>query len=434
MAKVLSDIFKGNIFTGDKGIWMIYLFLSLFSLVEVYSASSNLTYTAGNHWDPMVNQAIFLFVGLLVVYFVHLIPCKYFMLFPIVVMPVSLVLLVYAAFFGSTVNGANRWIEICGMSVQPSELGKAALVMFVAVVLAKTQAEVKVTDAHGRTKIKSGAIKGGHSLAFKIIMVFSAIVCSLIFFENFSTAALLFITVFLMMVVGRVPFDLLFKTALTVVAFVALLFTMIMLLDESTLAKIPKMHRAITWKHRVEAMVGVNEEDDSTYNIQDNLQEAHAQIAIANSNVIGRGPGNSVERDFLPHAESDFIYSIIVEETGIIGALFVLFLYVALVIRAGRIAKKCQRYFPAYLVIGLATMITLQALVNMVVATGLFVTGQPLPLISRGGSSLLINCFYIGVILSVSRYVEMINSPEAQSKVASTINETNEYYSQENMD
>ena len=142
-----------------------------------------------------------------------------------------------------------------------------------------------------------------------------------------------------------------------------------------------------------------------------------------------------MERDFLPHAESDFIYSIIVEETGIIGAIFVLFLYVALVIRAGRIAKKSQRFFPAYLVIGLATMITLQALVNMIVATGLFVTGQPLPLISRGGSSLLINCFYIGVILSVSRYVEMINSPESiENKNVSTTNETNEYYSQENMD
>ncbi|MBR4366236.1 MAG: FtsW/RodA/SpoVE family cell cycle protein [Bacteroidaceae bacterium] len=435
MGKVLSDIFKGNAFTGDKGIWMIYFFLCLFSLVEVYSASSNLTYTAGHHWDPMINQAIFLLVGLVVVYLTHLIPCKYFMLFPLVALPFSLVLLIYAAFFGGTVNGANRWIEICGMSVQPSELGKASLVMFVAVVLAKTQAEVKVRGNNGKMKVKTGAIKGGHSLAFKVIMLVSIPVCALIFFENFSTAALLFFTIFLMMWVGRVPIDLLTKTFLVGVAFVTVLFTMIMVLDEATLSKIPKMHRGITWKHRIEAMVGSGADSDSTYSIQDNLQEAHAQIAIANSNVIGRGPGNSVERDFLPHAESDFIYSIIVEETGIIGAIFVLFLYVALVIRAGRIAKKCQRFFPAYLVIGLATMITLQALLNMIVATGLFVTGQPLPLISRGGSSLLINCFYIGVILSVSRYVEMINSPEAmERKDVSTTNETNEYYSQENMD
>ena len=182
MAKVLSDIFKGNVFTGDKGIWMIYFFLSLFSLVEVYSASSNLTYNAGHHWDPMINQAVFILVGLVVVYLVHLIPCKYFMLFPLIALPVSLVLLVYAAFFGGTVNGANRWIEICGMSVQPSELGKASLVMFVAVVLAKTQAEVKVTGPNGKTKIKSGAIKGGHSFAFKVIMCSTAVVFLLIFF------------------------------------------------------------------------------------------------------------------------------------------------------------------------------------------------------------------------------------------------------------
>lgn len=434
MSKVLSDIFKGNIFTGDKGVWMIYFFLCLISLVEVYSASSNLTYNAGNHWDPMINQAFFLIVGLIVVLLVHKIPCKYFMLFPLLLLPLALILLVYTAFFGSTVNGANRWMEIAGISFQPSEVAKAALVMFVAVVLAKTQAEIKVTKANGKTKIVRGAVKGGHALAFKIIMVVTIIVCMLIFSENFSTAGLLFFTIFLMMIVGRIPKDLLVKTGLVCVGLAAFFFVTIMVLDEATLSKIPKMHRGITWKHRVQSMLGSGEASDTTYNVQDKLQEAHAQIAIANSNIIGRGPGNSVERDFLPHAESDFIYSIIVEETGLLGALFVLFLYVALFIRAGRIAKKCQRFFPAYLVIGLATVIVFQALTNMVVATGLFVTGQPLPLISRGGSSLLMNCFYIGIILSVSRYAEKISETEGQLENVSTSSETNEYYSQENMD
>lgn len=434
MTKVITDIFKGNFFKGDKGIWMIFFFLCLFSLVEGYSASSNLTFNGGNHWDPMISQFVFIFLGFLVVFLVHLIPYRYFMLLPVPLLLAAIILLIYATFFGETINGANRWIRFYGISVQPSEIAKAALVTFTAMVLAKTQTEVKEKDAKGRIKVKVGALKGGHSWAFSIIMGVTCFLCLFIFFENFSTAALLFATIFMMMWIGRIPLDLLGKTILACLALIALLVTVIMIVPEDTLGKIPKMGRAVTWKHRIEAMTGANRDDGKEYNFKDDLQASHAQIAIASSNGIGRGPGNSVERDFLPHAESDFIYSIIVEETGILGAVFVLFLYVALIIRASRIAKKCQRYFPVYLVLGLAMLITFQALTNMLVATGLFVTGQPLPIISRGGSSLFINCGYIGMILSVSRNAESMNLKKKENSDLLTAHTTPEFYNQENID
>jgi cell division protein FtsW len=175
--------------------------------------------------------------------------------------------------------------------------------------------------------------------------------------------------------------------------------------------------------------------DFAKYINDENSQVTHAFIAVANSNVIGLGPGNSIERDFLSHAESDFIYSIIIEEMGFAGGVFVLFLYFALLIRVGRIAQKCRRFFPAYLVLGFGIMMVLQAFVNMGVAVGLFpVTGQPLPLISRGGTSILITSFYIGVILSVSRYAEKISEENVLATEAKATEDATEYYDDKNID
>jgi cell division protein FtsW len=157
-------------------------------------------------------------------------------------------------------------------------------------------------------------------------------------------------------------------------------------------------------------------------------------MAVANSNIIGRGPGNSVERDFLSHAESDFIFSLIVEELGILGAMFILFLYITLLVRAGKISRKCQRFFPAFLVLGVGIMLTLQAIVHMGVAVNLFpVTGQPLPFISRGGTSILFSSLYIGVILSVSRYADKVSETKAEPAEKTMVGETDEYYNQVNM-
>ena len=179
---------------------------------------------------------------------------------------------------------------------------------------------------------------------------------------------------------------------------------------------VPGLHRLETWKHRVETHISGDEnsrdDDPATYDIDKGAQVAHANIAIASSNGIGRMPGNSVQRDFLSQAFSDFIFAVIIEEMGLWGAAIVVFLYIILLFRAGRIASRCERNFPAFLIMGLTLLLVSQAILNMMVAVGLFpVTGQPLPLISRGGTSTLINCAYIGMILSVSRYAKQTAHP-----------------------
>ena len=177
------------------------------------------------------------------------------------------------------------------------------------------------------------------------------------------------------------------------------------------------------------------DDEKSEYNLSENWQVGNANIAIANSNIIGLGPGNSVQRDFLSHAESDFIFAIIIEETGIIGALFVIFLYLALLVRVSKIANKCDKFFPAFLIMGFGILLVLQALINMGVAVHLLpVTGQPLPLISKGGTSIIITCFYFGVILSISRYAEKVSETPKEPAEAVSALETDEYYSTTGID
>lgn len=439
MSKLFSDFFKGNLFKGDKGVWMIYFFLCMISLVEIYSASSTLTYETGNHLAPVINQAGFLMAGFLVILLVHRIPCKWFMLFPFALLPLAIVFLIYATFFAPEVNETGRWIAVGPIRFQPSELGKAALIMSVAVVLAKTQVE-KTVFVRGKQKTVASAIKGGRTLAFKIIMGMTVLICGLIFPENFSTAAMLALVIVVMMFIGHIPLDLMGKSALVVALMGVVAVMMMITLDTATLKSIPGCKRLATVKARFERRVESQKENNDSidfakYINDQNAQVTHAFIAVANSNVIGLGPGNSIERDFLFHAESDFIYSIIIEEMGLAGGAFVLFLYFVLLIRVGRIAQKCRRFFPAYLVLGFGIMMVLQAFVNMGVAVGLFpVTGQPLPLISRGGTSILITSFYIGVILSVSRYAEKISEEQKMKTAVVSSGETNEYYDDKNMD
>lgn len=437
MGKFVSDFLKGNLFKGDKGVWMIYFFLCLISLVEVYSASSSLTYKSGNHWAPMINQAGFLLAGFIIILFVHRIPCKWFMIFPFVLLPVSIFLLLFTLVYGGDINSASRWMRIGSIQFQPSEIAKVSLIMSVAVVLAKTQAEEKIM-VKGKQKIIVGAIKGKRTNAFKIIGIMTVIVCGLIFTENFSTAAILFIVVVTMMFIGNVPTDLMAKGLLTILAIGVVAGAVLLTFDESTLKSIPGCTRFATWKNRITNKAEHLQQGDTLdikkYINDENSQVTHSFIAVANSNILGKGPGNSVERDFLSHAESDFIYSIIVEETGIAGAIFVIFLYLTLLVRVGRIAQKSHKFFPAYLIIGLGLMMVLQAIINMGVAVGLFpVTGQPLPLISRGGTSILLTSFYIGMILSVSRYTEKINETKQEPAELAAPNETTEYYSEKAM-
>lgn len=430
MLKIISN----NLFKGDKVVWMIYFFLCMISLVEIYSASSSLTYTHGNHFDPMIRQAGFLFIGLIIILVVHRIPCKYFKLFPIFLLPASILLLLYVLLFGGTINGGNRWIDLGILSFQPSEVAKAALIMSLAAVLSKTQNEESVITKNGRKTVVM-ATKGGYDKPFKICSTLVIIICGLIVSENFSTAAILFTVAVVMMYIGNIPRKLMLKGLVCIGLVGGLFIGTLLAIPDSVATAVGG--RVATWKHRIENKIGINQQDDAKdaalsneYDLAENWQVGNSNIAIANSNLIGLGPGNSVQRDFLSHAESDFIYSIIIEETGIAGAVFVIFLYFALLIRVNKIAKKCDKFFPAFLVTGFGLILVLQALINMGVAVGMLpVTGQPLPLISKGGTSIIITCFYFGVILSISRYAEKVSeTPLAPAESGSAI-ETNEYFS-----
>lgn len=240
-------------------------------------------------------------------------------------------------------------------------------------------------------------------------MIMTCIVCGLILPENYSTGVLLFSTVYLMMFIGRVQAKKLLMLGGGLVGLVVLFVSFLLATPNDTLEKIPMGHRFTTVKARIVDFAYAKEVPAAKFDIDGDAQVAHARIAVATSHVIGKGPGNSVQRDFLSQAYSDFIYAIIIEELGLIGGIVVVFLYVCLLIRVGRIAKKCDRTFPAFLVIGIALLLVTQALFNMMVAVGLApVTGQPLPLISKGGTSTFINCAYIGMILSVSRYTAQL--------------------------
>lgn len=430
----MLKLLRNKLIKGDKGIWMIFFLLCCISLVEIYSASSSLTYTKGNYWDPMIRQAEFLFAGLVIVLIVHRIPCKLFMLFPFILYPISLVLLIYVLFCGGTINGGNRWIELGAFSFQPSEVAKAALIMTLAVILSKTQQEESVEMKNGDVKKIVRATKGGFNHPFKLCCLAIILICGFIVTENFSTAAIIFTVSFIMMYIGNIPLSLLLKTigVLALIGGLGLVF--LISIPDETAGHMGK--RFLTWKHRIENFTKSDEEkDEKAYDIGDNWQVDNAYIAVANSNVIGLGPGNSIQRDFLSHAESDFIYAIIIEETGVVGGIVVIMLYVILLVRVIKIARKCDRFFPAFLVMGFGIVLVLQALINMGVAVGLLpVTGQPLPLISKGGTSILLTCFYFGVILSISRYAEKVSESKEEPAELALKNETDEYFNNEGME
>ena len=386
---LIKDLFKG-----DKVIWIIFLFLCLISVVEVFSAASTLTYKSGDHWGPITQHSVILMVGAFIVVLVHNIPCKYFSVLPFFLLPLSCILLLFVMgmgiITGDRVNGAARWMTFFGIQFQPSELAKMAVIIVTAFILSKFQEE-----------------DGANPQAFKYIMWIIGIVFILIAPENGSTAALLAGVVFLMMLIGRVPWRQIGRLVGILGVTLSLLITVIVVIPPSVYENVPGTHRFSTWQSRIKGFF----EDKGAipaakFDIDKDAQVAHANIAIATSNVIGKMPGNSVQRDFLSQAFSDFIFAIVIEELGLLGGAFIVMLYLWLLIRAGRIAKRSDKHFPAFLVMGIALLLVSQAMLNMMVAVGLFpVTGQPLPLISKGGTSTLINCAYIGMILSVSRYV-----------------------------
>jgi len=372
--------FAGKIFRGDSVIWVVFLFLCLISIIEVYSASSMLTFKT-NYWQPIMKHTMFLLMGAVIVLIVHSLEPKSFRFF-VLSLPLIWVLLVATQFIGSSVNGANRYI----LGFQPSEIAKLSLITCIAFILSQP-----------KKKISNNA-------KFLWIWILTGITCLLIFRDNFSTAAILYGIVGIMMFIGRVPYKKLGIFILVTLIIIASVFAFIWFFPAK--AKKAGLRRGVLWVERFTDFKGQQDVRKGSYVINDdNYQTTQANIAVARGRIIGTMPGNSQQRDFLPQAYSDFIYAIIIEETGIVGGIAVLFLYVFLFIRAGTIAGQCKKLFPKYLVMGSALMIVMQAMVNMAVSVGLLpVTGQPLPLISKGGSSVLVTCVYVGIILSVSRF------------------------------
>lgn len=398
-------------FKGDAVIWSVFFFLCIISIIEVFSASSHLSFKTGNYLSPVLKHCALLAVGVVVMICTMNIKCRYFKLITPFALLFSFLMLIIVLCVGESTNGSQRWIDFLGIQFQPSEIAKGALILATAQILSAMQTP-----------------EGADKRAFKYIMIVCVFIIPLIMVENLSTAALLCIVVFMMMFIGKVPKLQLGRLLGIVALTLATVVTMVMVFGNDEAAAADKMkdnkhlivqqqteekdenvlekvfHRFDTWKARIDNFLSDEyvAPEDLDLNGKD-AQTSHANIAIATSNLIGKGPGNSVERDFLSQAFSDFIYAIIIEEMGIIGAFIVCMLYIILLFRTATIANRCANTFPALLIMGFAMLLVVQAMFNMAVAVGLVpVTGQPLPLISKGGTSTIINCVYIGVILSVS--------------------------------
>ena len=398
----LSSFREKGLLQGDMVLWMVFLCLCMISIVEVYSASSSMTYKSGSYWVPVMEHAQYIFAGMVLAWAMHLLPCRIYKISAVFVLIFSWLLLIIALKAGS-VNGASRWIGIFGKTIQPSEFAKLGLVATAAAILSIFR------DEHGVTR-----------LGIKLFAGFVGITVLLIISENLSTAVIICVVMYLMAFFAQMNTKLLAWVAGSLLALAIGGLTLCYSIPETTLEEWAQsdgiMHRVPTWVHRVTNRNKLPE-DPKDYDITENIQVTHANIAIGTCGVIGRGPGNSIERDFLPQAYSDFIYAIIIEEGGIAMGIGVMFLYLLLLWRAMRIATKCKGVFPAYLIMGLSIMIVIQAMMNMAVAVGAMpVTGQPLPLISRGGTSTFVNCAYLGMMLAVSRNAKMTGDEETSQE------------------
>ena len=374
---------------GDKPLWVVFILLASFSFLPVYSSASNLAYLYGdgNTFSYLFKHFIHLSLGFFLMYMVHKIPYRYFRGISILMIPVILVLLAYTIFqpsISDSITNSNRWIRIpiVGFGFQPSTLASIIILIYVARYL---------------SKIKDKLITFSQSILPLWVPVFLTI--SLILPANFSTSAILFSMVMLLCFLGGYPI----KYLIGILSSAVILFSIFILSVKAYPDLFP--NRVDTWKSRIENFVD-SKETKSNYQIE------KAKIAIATGGITGLGPGKSVQKNFLPQSSSDFIYAIIVEEYGLIGGLALLLLYLWFLFRVIIISNKSKSVFGSLLAIALGIPIVFKALVNMAVAVQLFpVTGQPLPLISSGGTSIWMTCLAIGIIQSV-RIGSEINEDE----------------------
>ncbi|MFL5742174.1 MAG: FtsW/RodA/SpoVE family cell cycle protein [Flavisolibacter sp.] len=385
---------------GDKVIWALVLLLVLVSLLVVYSATGSLAYKMykGNTEVYLFKQIAFIAIGFCVIYFAHRVNYTLYSRLAKILFLVSIPLLLYTLLFGVTLNEGSRWIRlpIINMTMQTSDLAKLALFMFLARLLSRKQNKIK--------DFKNG---------FLPVMLPVALTCMLIAPANLSTALLLGSSCMLLMFIGRVSAKhliLVIGLALIPVTFLVMAAVIKHKSNTEEVANPSKekssriFARLDTWIGRVENFVyGSKDADDDHYQVN------QAKIAIARGGFIGKGPGNGEARNFLPQAYNDYIFATLIEEYGLLGGAFILFIYLVFLYRSIQLFKKCPFAFGAFLALGLSFTLVLQAMANMAVNVNLFpVTGVTLPLVSMGGSSFLFTCLSIGIILSVSRNVEQL--------------------------
>ncbi|AZJ32616.1 MULTISPECIES: FtsW/RodA/SpoVE family cell cycle protein [Tenacibaculum] len=363
---------------GDRAIWAIVAMLAIFSFMPIYSASTNLVYVVGNGstLGHLVKHIVLLITGFAVIYGVHKIPYRYFSGGSVLMLPVVVLLLVFTLAQGTTIGGANasRWIRIpfVGIGFQTSTLAGLVLMVYVARYLAKNKEKV--------ISFKESLLQLWLPVGLVLVLILPA---------NFSTTAMVFFMILMVSFIGGYPL----KYIGYILGIGLFAFLFFILVAKAFPDAMP--NRVNTWKSRIESFSQSDGEED--------YQVEKAKIAIATGGVIGKGPGKSVQKNFLPQSSSDFIYAIIVEEYGFAGAIVVIFIYFLLLFRILITAKKATTIFATLLVVGVGIPIVFQAMINMAVAVNILpVTGQTLPLISSGGTSIWMTCFALGMILSVS--------------------------------
>lgn len=416
--------FLAKTLQGDRVVWIIFALLFGISMVEMFSASSYLVHLTGSVQNPILRHFMFFAMGFMGMMIVQMIDFKYIRLLGYAGLVFSWGLLILTMFFGTEQAGAARWIEIGGFQFQPSEVAKLSLIIVIADQVERLQNVEK------------------QNKYFWYVIGAVVLTCGMIFTENFSTAAILFVITMTMMWIGEINWKKLATVCGAVVGAVMLILFIAWVIPEEVYREydnpaVKVFKRAYTWTARIENFFEARDKTVSKFKIKadgSNFQENHAQMAIARGGFIPHGPGTSMERNYLPEAFSDFIFAIIVEELSVWMGLFVILLYLWLLYRAGRVAQQSDSLFCAILVIGVTMLIVLQAFIHIGVSVHLGpVTGQPLPLISRGGTSVLVNCVYFGLIISVTRHIqlqklqkEMMNATAVVADTAETnVEQTN---------
>ncbi len=386
---------------GDRVIWGIVVILTLVSLLVVYSSTGSLAYKYSKSTESyLFKQFAFIILGVLVIYFAHRVNYTIYSRVAKLLFVVSIPLLIYTYFFGTRLNEGSRWITlpVINMTFQTSDMAKLALFMYLSRQLSRKQNVIK--------DFKKG---------FLPVIIPVAVICLLIAPANLSTAMLIAGTSFMLMFIGRVSTKhILLTIGIAALPVLILLSVAVKFYDKSTgktkeLPGVFSVGRIPTWVGRIQTFMYSKKEDDN----EKLYQVDQAKIAIASGGWLGRGPGNSNARNFLPHSYSDFIFAIILEEYGLVGGAFMVFIYLLFLYRCIRLYRKCPFAFGAFLALALSFMLVIQAIANMGVNVNVFPnTGVTLPLVSMGGSSFLFTCLSIGIILSVARNVEQLEGKQ----------------------